>query len=343
MSISHCNKEGCTAGFLNGNCLESHDTPESECEHYQHSNNQDDEVENAIDEKKLDQTHNQFSSNLDGWGLKADQISLFRGEAQPIVLSLIGLPDVGKTSFLVSLIIGLRMTAPSKCRFMGSYTLKQWGIFIDKATWYGHKKAEYPDPTPPQREPSFLHLMIGLPSEKTPLNIVDVMIGDPSGEWYQSWVEDAENSIHLSSIHNMIDVSDKILFCIDTEALHHPEQCWSYMDQYVTLIDRLGQHFQEKKIQKQIIVIETKSDKLPIKESDFSEAYTRVTGEVKRVLGVAHNYKITSLHLKPSEIPENVMDVFYSSIADEKEAVLDGDTINKNTIEIHQSLGGWLE
>lgn len=140
-------------------------------------------------------------------------MTLTYGLRRPYVIGLIGLPDAGKTSFLITLYDCLRHEPLGQRDFAGSYTLRGWEVLHQHLKWRQGLPPTYPPRTSgARREPGLLHLALR-EQEDLP---TDVLLADTPGEWFKRFSRDVEHS----GAQTTLELADGFLFVINPVSLN---------------------------------------------------------------------------------------------------------------------------
>lgn len=153
-----------------------------------------------------------------GSALGIDDIAWLASRERPLLLAPIGNHNVGKTTFLSALYIGLcRGILPADHKFAGSYTFGGWeklAAFIRHAP--DGLGPCFPPHTPvtSNRSPGWLHLGLKGPNDQ----LKDVLIADAPGEWFSRWALHP-NGEGTDGARWIAKHADGFLFFVDSDAL----------------------------------------------------------------------------------------------------------------------------
>jgi GTPase SAR1 family protein len=173
---------------------------------------------------------------------------------RPRVFAPVGTFNSGKTTFLVSLYLGLlRGASPGAQAFAGSYTFGGW----ENLAAYMRYRPEGFGPTFPPHTviaakgtPGLLHLAFRSPDWK----LQDILLADGMGEWYSRWAMNVGDE-HAAGARWVSKYADGFLFFIDCEALAGKER-GSARDAIFKLAQRLNHHLANRPL----ALVWTKSD-----------------------------------------------------------------------------------
>ena len=152
-----------------------------------------------------------------------DDIAWLANRQRPLLYAPIGAHNVGKTTFLASLYIGLcRGIAPAKHQFIGSFTFGGW----EKLAAHVRHAPDgigpgFPPHTPvtQNRLPGWLH--VGLRADDG--KVRDILLADTPGEWFSRWAIHPEGEGALGArwvAHN----ADAFVFFVDSAGLVGPDR-----------------------------------------------------------------------------------------------------------------------
>lgn len=167
-----------------------------------------------------------------------DDMAWLASRQRPLLYAPIGAHNVGKTTFLASLYIGLcRGVLPAEHEFIGSFTLGGW----EKLAAYVRHAPDgigpgFPPHTPvtANRLPGWLH--VGLRSSDD--RVCDVLIADTPGEWFSRWAVHAESEGAVGA-RWVARHADGFLFFIDSDGLAGPDR-GNVLSKAELLADRLS-------------------------------------------------------------------------------------------------------
>lgn len=186
---------------------------------------------------------------------------------RPPLIGLIGLPDAGKTSFLATLYLRLRHERLADRDFTGSMTLSGWAKVSRRMHWADGRPPGYPPRTGSQhREPGFLHIALRDAADK----VIDLLIADTKGEWYQHWLTDAQEK-RAEGARWTVQHADALLFFIDLAALADPTKRHLTRSQTERLIDRAA----DQNPYQRVIVIHAKQDQASREATPLVDQLTR--------------------------------------------------------------------
>ncbi len=172
-----------------------------------------------------------------GLVLGMDDVAKVASRSRVATIALIGMSDVGKTSFLATLyLLLLSGKTIEGYRFAGSFTLGGWEILANKLRWLGQEPPSFPDHTPRgmSRKPGLLHLALRDQSDR----LCDVVFADAPGEWFELW---AINRFDPQSegARWLEQHADSVLMFFDSEKLSSPEHRGNARFQSLKLLDRV--------------------------------------------------------------------------------------------------------
>jgi hypothetical protein len=167
-----------------------------------------------------------------------DDMAWLASRQRPLLYAPIGAHNVGKTTYLASLYIGLcRGLLPAKHQFVGSFTLGGW----EKLAAYVRYAPSgigpgFPPHTPvtETRLPGWLH--IGLRSADG--RVRDILLADTPGEWFSRWAVNGEAEGALGA-RWVARHADAFLFFVDSAGLNGPDRR-NVVEKTALLADRLA-------------------------------------------------------------------------------------------------------
>lgn len=219
-----------------------------------------------------------------------DDIAWLASRQRPLLYAPIGGHNVGKTTFLASLYIGLcRGVLPDKHEFIGSYTFGGW----EKLASYVRHAPDgigpgFPPHTPvtESRLPGWLH--IGLRADHG--RVRDVLIADTPGEWFSRWAMHAASEGAVGA-RWVARHADGFLFFVDSDGLAGSDRR-NVVEKTELLAERLSGVLQGRPVG----IVWAKSDKeiRPQIRCDVETA-------LKKAFPNAHNFQ-TSVYSTPANI-----------------------------------------
>ena len=198
--------------------------------------------------------------NWTGNALTPHTASEVMGLGRPIVIAVVGLPDVGKTSLLTSFYDRIRREHLGGRYFAGSYTLRGWAALARYLRWQGNVPPAYPPRTSgDRREPGYLHLALRGSDDR----LVDLLVADTPGEWFKEWANDA-NAEGARGARQTMEHVDGVIFCIDPTELSGPDR----LIKRATLKRLAGRLANAERIgpPAELVAVYTKNDATPAEE-----------------------------------------------------------------------------
>jgi len=269
----------------NKTCTQSHCYPESgcklgglvhECPHSIKNADEKGEAPSAIpDGDGVPWTGSSFG---------VDDIAWLASRQRPLLYAPVGANNVGKTTFLASLYVGLcRGVLPAKHQFTGSFTFGGW----EKLAAYVRYAPDgigpgFPPHTPitENRLPGWLH--VGFRSANG--QIRDVLLADTPGEWFSRWAVHAESASALGA-RWVARHADGFLFFVDSDGLSGPDR-----RNVIQNTELLAERLSGVLAGRPVCVVWSKSDK-EIRHQIRSDVETAL----KKALPNAENFQ-TSVH-----------------------------------------------
>jgi hypothetical protein len=153
-----------------------------------------------------------------GGAFGLDDMAWLASRQRPLLYAPIGAHNVGKTTFLASLYIGVcRGVLPAKHDFIGSFTFGGW----EKLAAYVRHAPDgvgpgFPPHTPvtESRLPGWLHIGFRTPNGR----VRDVLMADTPGEWFSRWAVHAESE-GAKGARWVARHADGFLFFVDSDGL----------------------------------------------------------------------------------------------------------------------------
>jgi hypothetical protein len=177
------------------------------------------------------------------------------------LVGIVGLPDAGKSTFLVMLYLLLsRGYALTTGSFAGSLTFGGWDHLARRMRLTSPEQPRFPPHTPfgAGRHPGMLHLRLRTPSG----TLRDLLLTDASGEWFRDWSVDAEGSLGEGA-RWIVDHADAFLFFVDCARLSGPTQIvGASFGQTIRLAERL----RDRAADRRVAIVWAKADKEPLPE-----------------------------------------------------------------------------
>jgi len=147
------------------------------------------------------------------------------GAAQPQVVGIIGAFNAGKTTLLTTLYLLMgRGYKPSGYSFAGSYTLGGWENLAHHLRHANDSPPTFPPHTTSNqgRRPGLLHLSLR-PDDNVNQSLLDVLLTDAPGEWFERWAVDKTNS-QAEGARWLAEHANSFALVADSEALSGPER-----------------------------------------------------------------------------------------------------------------------
>lgn len=169
----------------------------------------------AVDDRGADSAPGDTEAERLPWSadaLSLATLSLAFGLRRPQILALIGLPDAGKTSFLITVYDRIRREPLGGRDFAGSMTLRGWEVLNRHLKWQDDVGPTYPPRTSgARREPGFLHLALRGEDDQ----LIDVLLADTPGEWFRTFARDD----NVPGAKISLDLADGLLLAVDPTSL----------------------------------------------------------------------------------------------------------------------------
>jgi hypothetical protein len=246
-------------------------------------------------ERNVDETTEAPVAPSDGEGVPwtgsafgLDDMAWLASRQRPLLYAPVGAHNVGKTTFLASLYIGLcRGVLPANHEFIGSFTFGGW----EKLAAYVRYAPDgigpgFPPHTPvtESRLPGWLHFGF----RATDGRVRDVLLADTPGEWFSRWAVHAESEGAVGA-RWIARHADGFLVFVDSDGLVGPDRR-NVIEKTELLAERLSSVLAGRPVG----IVWSKSDKQlrPQIRSDMETA-------LKKALPQAENFQ-TSVHSAPA-------------------------------------------
>lgn len=255
-SLLTCSKDDCEIGET-GRCR-LHGLNYATCKH----------LEGKADTSAPEGQGGQIRLPWTGRALAPASLPLIAGRRRPHLITVVGLPGSGKTSFLTSLFMRVRRHDLTPYAFAGSLTLAGWSLLARYADWTPGVPQHFPPRTSgAQREPGFLHLALRDQSDQ----LIDVALADAPGEWFERWlVTDPLDTTLKHPPGWLVANATTVLFFVNTYGLYDELDANVVVDQTITLADRVAAgrpaHVQ---------VIYAQTDRVPEESNEHLNAVAR--------------------------------------------------------------------
>lgn len=176
-----------------------------------------------------------------GNSLGARGLSYVASRGGTHLVGIVGLPDAGKSTFLLMLYLMLsRGHALRTGSFAGSLTLGGWDHLARRMRLTSPEQPRFPPHTPfgAGRYPGMLHLRLRGPSAE----LIDLLLTDASGEWFKNWSVDEAGSL-AQGARWIVNHADTFLLFVDCARLSGPpETLGGPFGETVRLAERLRDH-----------------------------------------------------------------------------------------------------
>ncbi|HAV5768649.1 TPA: hypothetical protein JI173_00060 [Acinetobacter baumannii] len=275
-----------------------------------------------------------------GNSLKFEEIKYLALEDNPRIITLIGLPNVGKTSLLVSFIYALRMNNKFDLKFKGSITLNGWKDLINYTYYAYGETPQHPERTIDKLNTEYLHILVK-DCDKT----IDLLFGDTAGELFSALLDEVpDDSQEIIKITQWITESQILLLCLDSSE-YYTENLWLSKDNHTRFIDKLSVLIEKYNPNIKIIFIETKND--IINEESENYQYHQEVNEYlfeKLSNNIIDSFKTVSITAKQGVFPQSVDEILNSCInvyknSINREKIIGCEETIKNT---YNYLGEWI-
>ena len=268
-----------------------------------------------------------------------DQIKFFSLEAEPSIATFIGLPNVGKTSLLTSIIYALRMGNDADLGFMGSSTLNAWNQLID-LTHYAHGETpQHPERTIDRPGTRYLHLLAKHNGKGS-----DLFLGDTAGEIFSSLIGNSdEQSQEYQRIVQWITEAKILLICLDSSE-YYPDKLWLSKDNHTIFIDRVSEIIAKYNPNVDIIFIETKYDLVQNNKKVYQYHEQVNQYFFDRFKNILKHIKTISITAKQGEFPVGVGEIATTCFAAQtgKNTHEDLNFVKYNVQDVYSELKEWI-
>ncbi|HNP68901.1 MAG TPA: hypothetical protein PKH16_13420 [Aequorivita sp.] len=256
--IGKCSNPDCVAPISCHEGKEKH----TECEFWKKANTSQSKAKSTPKKEK--------KSDLPWTGdaLTTEELSKITYRSTPVIISVIGKADAGKTTYLAMLFtLLLRGVKLKKFDFCGTKTINTWDELYQKLK-IQQEGVTFPDPTPAQYI-RLLHLALRNQSKK----LKDILITDASGEVFSIWSKN-RNDANAENARWVYEHSNAFVLFIDCEDLINRKA------QAKTDIVDLAQMLKHDLKNRPVIAVWSKSDK---KEEVHPVIREKLQGELKEL------------------------------------------------------------
>lgn len=238
-----------------------------------------------------------------GRALTPSSMPLIAGRRRPHLITVVGLPGSGKTTFLTSLFMRVRRHDVHPYAFAGSFTLAGWSLLTRYADWTAGVPQHFPPRTSgAQREPGFLHLAFRDPSDQ----LIDVALADAPGEWFDRWLAADPHDTTLKHPPGwLVANATTVLFFVNTYGLYDDLDANVVVDQTMTLADRVAAGHPAH-----VQVIYAQTDRVP---SEPNEHLTDVMNHLNRVFPDHKAFRTDSVWV--GQTGQGVLEAVHSALA----------------------------
>lgn len=202
-----CGKADCPAP--KGLCIEHASPDHPKCEYWVGGEKEQFE---EIQKKGISNSH---KLPWTGESFQPTDIEIISQRAVPLIIGMIGSPDAGKTSYL-GMLYTLLFNGKKfeNWQFAGSYTLAAWETLAQYLKIRSNGNIEFAPPTPSNPDfYSLYHLAI-----KKGKSFRDLLFADSSGEVFNLWAEDVQDS-NAENARWIYENSHGFIFMVDSVAL----------------------------------------------------------------------------------------------------------------------------
>lgn len=284
-----CKKDGC---YANIECPLGEPFKE-DCEYYT-GNQPEQSISNGFVTEK--------SAHLLSWSgnsMGMDDLKIVAERSSPLLISLMGAPNSGKTTFLGLLYLLLSDGRQlEKHRFSNSYTLMGWEYIANFMRYEGGSKSGFPPHTSSYggRDVGLLHL--GLKNNK---KLTDILLTDVPGEWFKNWSVD-EKDVNAGKAGWIDENATGVILFLDSEGLSSPTEYGKYRISTLKLIRRLANNIGTRKV----AVVWSKAD---LKKKINAPISKIIQKEIENKLPNHKIFDISVQHGAKNEYHNNILSV----------------------------------